>query len=100
MLLDLVIMTLVSNIPTNDILINANHRDEVSTNPEISSFIKSMLSFNLFLEPTEGLSFHNLHDIMYGSRPSMNELTGPVQYAIYDHDRICKPIIIVRTVRQ
>lgn len=62
-LIHFVVMMLMPYVASDDELINANGRDEVTSGPEGVAFVESVHSLDLFLEPSGGFPFDHLHDV-------------------------------------
>ena len=57
------VMMLMPHVPTDDVLINADGRNEVSSRPKGMLFIQAVFYFDLLFQPCGGLSFQDLHDV-------------------------------------
>ena len=75
-MLDFIVMVLVSDVSSDNVLINTHGGDKVATGPEGMCFIEAVLAFDLLLEPRRAFALENLHGI--GDRVSRSEYDAQV----------------------
>lgn len=62
-LVNLIVVVLMFDVPTDDMLVDTDRRDEVAARPERLSFVETAHALDALLEPGGGLSFQELHDV-------------------------------------